>query len=154
MSLFKKNEDPLDDAIAQVANEPIDSRQVEEAAARVWARLAHEGAAGAPLATTEPATAPAAGSLHGCEDFRSLIPAYLRGELAPARALLVEDHTRNCVPCRRALREAKEGRTQSRPAVAASRPRNQMVWLAAAAVLVLALGAGMIVLFQELLAGG
>lgn len=154
MSLFKKNEDLLDDAIAQVANEPIASRQVEEAAARVWARLAHEGASGAPVATTEPAPAPAAGSLHGCEDFRSLIPSYLKGELAPARALLVEDHTRNCVPCRRALREAKEGRPQSRPAATIARPRNQRVWLAAAAVLVLALGAGMIVLFQELLAGG
>ena len=153
MSLFKKNEDLLDDAVAQVANEPIDSRQVEEAAARVWARLAQEGASAAPVAITEQAQAPA-GSLHGCEDFRSLIPAYLRGELAPARALLVEDHTRNCVPCRRALREAKEGRTQSRPAATVARPRNQKVWLAAAAVLVLALGAGMIVLFQELLAGG
>jgi hypothetical protein len=154
MSLFKKNEDLLDDAVAQVANEPIDSRQVEEAAARVWARLAQEGAAAAPLASAEPATAPAAGSLHGCEDFRSLIPAYLRGELPPARALLVEDHTRNCVPCRRALREAKEGRPQARPAATAARPRNQVAWMAVAAALVLALGAGMIVLFQEMLAGG
>jgi ferric-dicitrate binding protein FerR (iron transport regulator) len=154
MSLFKKNEDLLDDAVAQVANEPIDERQVESAAARVWARLAQEGAAGAPAAAAEPVPAPVAGSLHGCEDFRSLIPAYLRGELPPARALLVEDHTRNCVPCRRALREAKEGRPQSRPAAAAARRHNQTAWMAVAAVLALALGAGLIVLLQEMLAGG
>ena len=84
MSLFKKNDDLLDEAIAEVANEPIDPQQVEAAAARVWARL-QAAEAPAPAAV---AAAPSAGSLHGCDDFQSLIPAYLRGELSPARALL------------------------------------------------------------------
>ncbi len=151
MSLFKKNDDLLDDAVAQVANEPIDPKQVDEAAARVWARLSHGAAAEAPAAAV--AEAPVAGSLHGCEDFQTLIPAYLRGELSPARALLVEDHTRSCVPCRRALREAREGK------VAAERhpvrkERNRTAWLAAAAVLAVALGFGVFTLIQEMLAGG
>src|SRR5262245_44671218 len=152
MSLFKKNEDLLDEAIAQVANEPIDPQQVEAAAARVWARLQ---AAEAP-APAMAAAAPAAGSLHGCADFQSLIPAYLRGELSPARALLVEDHTRSCVPCRRALREAREGRQVAAPRPAAAKPwvRDRRVWLPLAAMLAVALGFGLVIMIQEMLAGG
>jgi ferric-dicitrate binding protein FerR (iron transport regulator) len=151
MSLFTKKNDLLDDAVAQVHDDPVDPRQVEEAAARVWARLQQEAAAGAPAVATP---APVVGSLHGCEDFRSLIPAYVKGELAPARALLVEDHTRSCVPCRRALLEAREGKREARPAARATSPRSKAVWMSVAAALALALGAGIFILFQEMLAGG
>jgi ferric-dicitrate binding protein FerR (iron transport regulator) len=157
MSLFDRNKsDLLDEAVHQMADEPIDPRQVEAAAARVWARLSQEATASAPASVPE-APAPA-GSLHGCDDFRSLIPAYVRGELSPARALLVEDHTRSCVPCRRALREAREGKGEARPAPTASQPRsfrgNRAVWMSLAAVLAVALGFGLVTLFQELTAGG
>ena len=158
MSLFKKNDDLLDEAIGQVAGEPVDPRQVEAAAARVWARLQAESAAGAPVAQVAAApatTAPATGSLHGCEDFRSLIPAFVRGELSPARALLVEDHTRSCVPCRRALKEAREGHmVTAHPAVRQSWARDRRVWMPLAAVLAVALGFGLFVVIQEMLAGG
>lgn len=180
MSLFKKNDDLLDEAIGQVAEEAIDPRQVEAAAARVWARLQAEGAASAPMAQSSqssqslqssqaatPAPAPSSipsstpsitGSLHGCEDFRSLIPAYLRGELSPARALLVEDHTRSCVPCRRALKEAREGNgdrgSKARPAAKTSWARDRRVWMPLAAMLAIALGFGLMVVIQEMLAGG
>lgn len=154
MSLFKNDDDLLDEAIDQVANEPIDPQQVEAAAARVWARLAQDGAAAAVMPAVAEA-APAAGSLHGCEDFQSLIPPYLRGELSPARALLVEDHTRSCVPCRRALREAREGRhAAARPAARKSWARDRRVWMPLAAVLAVALGFGLVVMIQEMLAGG
>src|SRR5436305_10705701 len=163
MSLFSKHDDLLDDAVAQVVNDPVDPREVEAAAFRVWARLSQEGAQGAsPNAAAEMTAAPAAPApshgLHGCEDFQSLIPAYLRGELSPARALLVEDHTRSCVPCRRALRDARdaqEGRKVAavRPA-AAARPADRRVWQALPAVLLLALGFGVMTLIQDRLAGG
>jgi ferric-dicitrate binding protein FerR (iron transport regulator) len=157
MSLFKNNADLLDEAVHQVADDPIDPRQVEEAAARVWARLSQEGAAAsqaaAPAAAVE-AAAPVHGSLHGCEDFQSLIPAYVRGELSPARALLVEDHTRSCVPCRRALREAREGKAAARTVKAAAQPRSRVVWMALAAVLAIAIGFGLVTMVQEMLAGG
>ncbi|MEA2600369.1 MAG: hypothetical protein QOF89_1361 [Acidobacteriota bacterium] len=155
MSLFSKNDDLLDDAVAQVVNDPVDPREVEAAASRVWARLSQEGAQEAPSAAPAGIAATAPHGLHGCEDFQSLIPAYLRGELSPARALLVEDHTRSCVPCRRALREAREGRkvATARPA-AAARPMDRRVWLALAAVLALVLGFGVVTLIQEMLAGG
>ncbi len=153
MSLFKKNDDLLDAAIGQVANEPVDPRQVEAAAARVWARLQAEGAESAPAAA--PVAAPVTGSLHGCEDFRTLIPAYLRGELSPARALLVEDHTRSCIPCRRALKEAREGHTvKVTPVAKPSWTRDRRVWMPLAAMLAIALGFGLFVVIQEMLAGG
>ena len=156
MSLFKNNSDLLDEAVSQMAEEPIDPRQVEEAAARVWAKLSQEMAAGAPAAELLAGAAPAApGSLHGCDDYQSLIPAYLRGELSPARALLVEDHTRSCVPCRRALREAREGYQQKKTvATRVAQPRNKAVWMSLAAVLAIALGFGLVTLIQEMMAGG
>ncbi|HTG31953.1 MAG TPA: FecR domain-containing protein [Thermoanaerobaculia bacterium] len=161
MSLFKNNSDRLDEAVHQVADDPIDPRQVEEAAARVWARLSQESAsmtqtaqAAAPAAV-QAAAAPATGSLHGCEDFQSLIPAYVRGELSTARALLVEDHTRSCVPCRRALREAQGGKAAERHTVnTASQPRSRVVWMSLAAVLAIAIGFGLVTMVQEMLAGG
>jgi len=164
-SLTPKNDDLLDDAVAQVANDPVDPREVEAAAARVWARLSQEAAqtgTAASVPASSPATVTAATAtavphgLHGCEDYQSLIPAYLRGELSPARALLVEDHTRSCVPCRRALREARDGHktnpAASRPA--AAQPADRRVWLALAAVLLLALGFGTTTLIQDWLTRG
>ncbi|MBA2339192.1 MAG: FecR domain-containing protein [Pyrinomonadaceae bacterium] len=55
------------------------------------------------------ATVPAFEHIGGCADFQSLIPSYLRGELSPARALLLKDHTHECIPCRKALKEARTG---------------------------------------------
>jgi hypothetical protein len=158
MSLFeKKNHDALDRAVDQIRAEDVDPAVVEQAAARVWERLSRAAepqpqmvAAAAPVAEAAPAT------LRACDDFQALIPAYLRGELPPARALLVEDHTRSCVPCRRALREAREGKTAApaRPAAAANVARMRPVWMSLAAMLILGLGAGLFILGQEMLAGG
>lgn len=157
MSLFKRNDDTLDQAIAEVTGEPIDPVVVEQAAARVWERLSQ----GAPVHRLESRPAPAAapaevhGSLKGCDDFQSLIPAYIRGELTPARALLVEDHTRTCVPCRRALREAREGKAkEARPAASVSPFRSRVVWQALAALLVIGVGVGLFLLIGEMMAGG
>jgi hypothetical protein len=146
-----------------MADEPIDPRQIEAAAARVWARLSQEAANGAPVhqipapqAVAAPVAGGQHGSLHGCDDFQALIPAYLRGELSPARALLVEDHTRNCIPCRRALREAREARPAAavRPVRSTATPRNRAVWISLAAVLAVALGFGLFTLIQEMMVGG
>lgn len=158
MSLFKKNDDTLDQAIAEVTGEPVDPAVVEQAAARVWERLSQ----GAPVHKLEDRAVAAApdvnASLRGCDDFQALIPAYLRGELPAARALLVEDHTRTCVPCRRALREAREGRQQEiRPAAATAAftgRRARLVWQSLAAALVVGLGIGLFLLVSDRMAGG
>lgn len=160
MSFLNRNDKLLDEAIAQVVSETPDPRQVEEAASRVWARLA----SGAVAASHAPAEAPraqaadpASGSLHTCEDFQALIPASLRGELGPARALLVEDHTRSCIPCRRALMQAREGRTavtSVRPAAKAPSRTARVAWMSLAAVLALGIGLGLWTLVSDLLVGG
>lgn len=92
----------LDDVTAQIRTEAVDSSVVETAAARVWAKLSAEQAV-APAATVP------AERIQGCADFQSLIPAYLGGTLSEARALLLEDHTHECIPCRKALKQARSG---------------------------------------------
>ncbi len=156
MSLFNKNDELLDRAVAEVTGEPIDSAAVEAAAARVWERLS-QGAPVHRMETTPMTTQenPDVHSLRGCEDFQALIPAYLRGELSPARALLVEDHTRSCVPCRRALREAKEGhKTETRPAAVERSRQVRLMWQSLAAALVIGLGVGIFLLIGDMMAGG
>jgi Putative zinc-finger len=176
--------DELDRAVAAVTEEPIDQAIIASAAARVWERLSRAGAPAGAQGSAQgeergnaPASPLATGAgLRGCADFQSMIPAYLRGELTPARALLIEDHTRSCVPCRRALRQAREarGRDQLRsnqlpgrdpapsdqsfgrdPAPSARSRRMPSLaprirW-AAAAALAAALGAGMLWLAQQIL---
>src|SRR5262245_28588701 len=131
----------LDDVTAQVSSERLDSQVVSSAAERVWARIAgEEAAAQAGIAPVE--------QIRGCDDFQALIPAYLQGLLSSARTMLLEDHTRECVPCRKALKVARSGnRTAKQLEVQqarAARSIHRMVVLrwAIAAVLVLGLGIG------------
>lgn len=150
------DENRLDDAVHQVVNEPLDPAEIEAATARVWQRLSQGAAAHAVPAVSATSAAPEAhtGSLKGCADFQALIPAYLAGELAPARALLVEDHTRGCVPCRRALREAREGKPAARPAAATNSTRNRRAWMSLAAVLLMGVSVASFFGLQELLISG
>lgn len=185
----RDHRDDLERAVAEVLSEPLDDRQVEEAAARVWRKLVAatpDGSAAIHAATSAPPTsaasaAPGGQPIPGCGDFGHLIPAYLDGSLAPARALLFEDHSRDCLPCRRALHAARQDRAgrsavplhevvedgrrraaggdgTSRAALArqsqrtlpwARRFAGRSPWLAAAALLLVALGLGL-VLFRAL----
>lgn len=102
----------LDKAIAEIRNEPIDQSVVDQSADRVWARLSAE---------TRGSNVREAERIEGCADFQSLIPAYLNGDLSEARSLLLVDHTHECIPCRRAMKEAKTRRVTPVHTVAAKR---------------------------------
>jgi hypothetical protein len=128
---MKRNQDTdaiLDKAMSDIRDDKLDPVMIENAADRVWARLSAESAAtaasGAPLNIDSSVE-----HIHGCADFQSLMPAYLRGELQEARAMLLKDHTHECIPCRRALKQAREGKVA---AVAAAKPASmpaiQPVW--------------------------
>lgn len=108
----KELEAIIDDVTARIRAEEPSAAVVNSAADRVWARIAAEtDVAVAPI--TEVMTVE---HIHGCGDFQKLIPVYLKGQLSDARRLLLEDHTQECIPCRKALKEARAGRVAVRAA--------------------------------------
>jgi hypothetical protein len=99
----KQVEPTLDEIIAEVRRESVDEATVEQAAQRVWARLAERSPT--PALTTGPSVE----RIRGCADFQALVPAYLAGTISEARSLLLEDHVHGCVACRHALEAARAG---------------------------------------------
>lgn len=97
-------EELLNQAINDIRQESLDSSVVNEAAERVWARLSNELTEEQIVMATQQEVE----QIRGCADFQALMPAYLSGEVSGARKLLLEDHTRECVPCRRALKQLRE----------------------------------------------
>ena len=101
------NEDQiLDKVTAEIRNAKVDPAAVSAAADRVWARVS------AAAGETE-FQLPAVERIEGCRDFQSLIPAHLAGKLSEARSLLLVDHTHECIPCRKAMNEARAKRSAS-----------------------------------------
>ncbi|MDX2043119.1 MAG: FecR domain-containing protein [Acidobacteriota bacterium] len=124
----------LDDVTAEIRDEKLDAAVVAGAAQRVQTRLAgQQAAAEAGVTPVE--------HIRSCDDFRSLIPSYLQGQLSSARTMLLEDHTRECLPCRKALKEARHGRqsswqleSQKAKVTASNRRLKTIRWAVAAAV--------------------
>jgi hypothetical protein len=148
----RKNHNPdelLDQITHEIHSETPDSAVVNEAAERVWARLARELTEGQIVMTKQNEQID---PITGCADFQALMPAYLSRELSGARRLLLEDHTRECLPCRRALKSLREvgapatvetrslkGGLAGRLAGMSASQRTLLRW-AVAAVLVVGLG--------------
>lgn len=116
----------LDRITEEIRQERIDSEVVDSAADRAWASLVSASTAASVVAGEKVA------HIHGCSDFQSLMPAYVRGELQSARALLLKDHTHECIPCRKALKLAREGKVSTietpQPGVASKTPMIQPIW--------------------------
>jgi hypothetical protein len=127
--------------LTEIRNEQVDDRVVAQAGERVWNSIAGS----APAAHLN------AHTLRSCDDFQALIPGYLGKQLAPARALLFEDHVHACVACRHAVERARDGELQRVWRVESKRPRS-MAWnwamgaaaVFAAAVAVVAFGNGLL----------
>jgi hypothetical protein len=93
MTLFRSKRDAyLEQAISELRAEQSDAKTLSASAERVWQRL--QAAEGQEVATS--ALLP----IRGCANIRALLPAFHQQELPPARALIVEDHLRECVSCR------------------------------------------------------
>jgi hypothetical protein len=147
----------FDAAIEATRAASLDDATVAAAGERVWARLtaaAHEATPGADAPTTS--VAPPSGPITGCAGYQSLIPAFLAGTLPASRKTLLEAHTRECVPCRRALKAARDGQTASTPAAAGStRGPLSGVWRTAlAAGLATVVGIGGWLAFDRLVPTG
>jgi ferric-dicitrate binding protein FerR (iron transport regulator) len=124
----------LDDIINEIANEQIPEDRIEQAAGRVRQNLFRS-------------TAAAPDRIRNCADYQALIPSYLNKTLSAGRALLLQDHTRECVACRRALQQARSesAPTLTRPATPPSRTIPRQWAIAAVALVAVALGAAIVV---------
>ena len=96
----------FDRLVSEIREERVSDDVVRQAAARVMENISASQHA-----------EDAGHKLRGCADFQVLIPAYMSGQLTPARALLAEDHLHQCVLCRRVL----QARRQQGPPVAPRR---------------------------------
>lgn len=118
--------------LSEIRNEHIDDQVISHAGERVWNSIAGPS-------TAELGMHP----LRSCEDFQTLIPAYLSQSLPEARRLLLEDHVHQCVACRRAVEQARKGELQPVWQMKAA-PRGFAVWrwaMSAAAAVVVAVAA-------------
>ncbi len=115
----------FDHLIENMAASGPSPAEEDAAVARGWSRLSDQVSEGVGV------------SLDGCSDYQVLLPAYLAGELPEARALLVGDHARECLDCRRALSSLRDGSATAdvRPLTRTEKPeRRALRWIAAAAV--------------------
>ena len=105
MKFFRSKEDTrLDQAISELRGEQPDAKTLAASAEHVWQKV--------QAGLGEEATAGALQSIRGCADIRAMLPAFHQQELPPARALIVEDHLKECVSCRSfAHGRAVEGKT-------------------------------------------
>lgn len=121
----------LDRALESIARENPDASVADAAAERVWAAVEAE---------LGPAADEPAPNLAGCADFQSLIPALLTDSLQEGKTLLLQDHLRECVPCRRALKQARKAR-EAAGVVRTSEQRRRKLggwsWALAAAAMIL-----------------
>jgi FecR protein/Putative zinc-finger len=103
----------IDKAAFAIRDEQIDQSAIDESAARVWARISQGKSTTAKSYSEGLAHMNASNNevINGCDDFRSLMPAYLNGELSTARKLLLEDHSNECIPCRNELKAQKAAKT-------------------------------------------
>ncbi len=127
------NPDILDVVAALRRDEPA-SEELQAAGARAWKRV--------QATLGDPAYAHAVEHIRGCEDVRALLPAYRTGNLTAARALLVDDHLRECISCRRHAHGEQDIRESARswkPALPAAGFSPWTRW-AMAAMLLVALG--------------
>src|SRR5260370_17147692 len=85
----------FDRLLSEIRNEHVDDQLVSQAGERVWSSI------------TSPVPELSVHKLRGCEDFQTLIPAYLEKSLPAARRLLFEDHLHQCVACRRAVEKVR-----------------------------------------------
>jgi ferric-dicitrate binding protein FerR (iron transport regulator) len=119
--------DSIDRAAREIRAQKIDEPTAQRITDEVRKRLGIGREANRPLSS--------------CADYQAEIPAYVAGNLPEARALLVGDHTRECVPCRRVLMEARGVTTPVSPQLSERTfPRSVRVALRAAAAVILVLG--------------
>jgi len=75
-------------------------------------------------------------TLTSCADYQARMPALVAGTLPEAQRLLVEDHARECIPCRKHLQAVRAGRAVSDAPGGPAAPARVGRYYAAAAAMV------------------
>ena len=137
----------LDEAVREIRDRKADPVVVKEAADRVWMTLSRRDRGESRSWPVELRV------VSDCNEFRGLIQLYLNHELSEPRSLLLEDHFNECLRCRRELKIARDGVELALPVLYQARGWPKKVWLglAAAAVVLVALGLGRLGLWERLL---
>jgi FecR protein/Protein of unknown function (DUF3352)/Putative zinc-finger len=104
MTNENRNPDALDRAISELRGDDPGANAVRAAGDRVWESITSEMKDGGE-------------QIRGCGDIERLLPAFAAGQLRPARVLLVENHLRECVACRRAAHAIPKQSTAWTPVV-------------------------------------
>jgi len=91
----------FDRLVAEIRNAHVDEQMVSQASERVWSSI-----------SASPTAALSMHKLRSCEDFQALIPEYLDETLPEARRLLFQDHVHQCVACRHAVEQVRNGELQ------------------------------------------
>jgi len=103
----------LDEALEQIVREEPTHEMIERSATSTWDAIS-------AMLSTEKSESPQGLALRSCEDYQKLIPAFLSRELNEARSMLLQDHSRGCVPCRKAIKEAREDSREKRSGIRTS----------------------------------
>ena len=119
--MSRHDQPSLDSVVGSIREDEPTRAEIDAAADRVRASLGFD----APQASASPI------HIESCAGFQALIPDYLAGRLPRATALLFEDHSRECIPCRRALVDARRPAAVTTTAAPA---RQRTAWLAAASI--------------------
>lgn len=126
MTRETKNQDPndllLDEAVDAVRRDEPSAEALDAASARVLERLQ-----AAAAATVVAAESNEQARMDDCEGLQAQLPAFVAGTLPAARSVLIEDHVRHCLSCRRVLKAVREGRPVDAPAPLAV-PEDQTWW--------------------------
>ncbi len=130
MTDHRQNTEVLDAAIAAVRNDSPPAADMAEATARVRAQIAARR--GQQVGTESPLPF-AASNWNSIEDYIAAIPAYLSGLLTPAQKTLFEEESRQSIPLRRALNEARGRESSQSPGVSRSGNVGRYRWMAVAA---------------------
>ncbi len=123
----------FDRLLSEIRNEHVDDQVISGAGKRVWSSI-----------TASPTADLSMHTLRSCEDFQTLIPSYLEKTLPEARRFLFEDHVHQCVACRHAVEQARNGELQPvwQIKIKKTAPRNFPAWrwaMGASAVIVVAI---------------
>jgi hypothetical protein len=136
----------LDQAVKEIRDEVVEDGAVRDVAKRVFASVFDSTLAAGPV-----------DRIRGCADFRALMAEYRNRTLSPSRTLLLEDHTRQCVHCRKALQEMGNGAIAGRPFERDIRvnigSRSPVPAWAFAAALTIGIGVGVVAARNGLLPG-